>query len=345
MLNTTGYSGYGAFGVDAGAITTGKYCGSASNIQAALNDLGYGPLAVDGNLGQKSFAAMDKFGRAVGVGAVQYATPAFCAALQKALAAAQAPPPPDPAQPPPQGQPPAQYPPPQGQPPMQYPPPAQYPPPPTGGGATGIKGWWDGQTPTMKYVMIGGGALLLAGIVAAIVMSGDDEPAGLRAAPPKLAANRRRKRGKSRHKRAKRRARIDRKTAWYALLWPESTYRFAERMKRNRKKKRPALKRNRSRSKKAEKWAWKHAGRHGFSAGISTKARIYEVMRRGGVDMTTAMNLLHTVPYRNVDMAVSLARGRSRTQATKSIALGLSRRRAKYVLDEAKRTTKKRRAR
>ncbi len=80
------------------ALTTGQFCGNAKLVQQALNDLGFGPLSVDGQLGQKSFAAMDQFGSKYGLGKVTWASPAFCQALKTALQALV--PPPQPASPP-----------------------------------------------------------------------------------------------------------------------------------------------------------------------------------------------------------------------------------------------------
>ena len=48
--------------VNPNQITTGSYCGGPKLIQQGLNELGYGPLAVDGILGTKSLAAMNAFG-------------------------------------------------------------------------------------------------------------------------------------------------------------------------------------------------------------------------------------------------------------------------------------------
>lgn len=72
--------------VNPNVITTGALCGSARNVQQALNDLGYGPIAVDGIVGRGTQAAMKAFGAAFGLGSnVNWTSPAFCSALKNAL--------------------------------------------------------------------------------------------------------------------------------------------------------------------------------------------------------------------------------------------------------------------
>lgn len=72
--------------VNPNVITTGALCGSARNVQQALNDLGYGPLAVDGIVGRGTQNAMKAFGAAFGLGSsVNWTSPAFCTALKNAL--------------------------------------------------------------------------------------------------------------------------------------------------------------------------------------------------------------------------------------------------------------------
>lgn len=71
--------------VNPNLITTGALCGGARNVQQALNDLGYGPLAVDGIIGSGTQKAMKSFGSNFGLGGVNWTTPAFCTALKNAL--------------------------------------------------------------------------------------------------------------------------------------------------------------------------------------------------------------------------------------------------------------------
>lgn len=72
--------------VNPNVITTGALCGSARNVQQALNDLGYGPIAVDGIVGRGTQAAMKSFGASFGLGSnINWTSPAFCAALKNAL--------------------------------------------------------------------------------------------------------------------------------------------------------------------------------------------------------------------------------------------------------------------
>lgn len=72
--------------INPNVITTGAACGSARNIQQALNELGYGPLAVDGIIGRGTQGAIKAFGAAFGLGSsLNWPTPAFCTALKTAL--------------------------------------------------------------------------------------------------------------------------------------------------------------------------------------------------------------------------------------------------------------------
>lgn len=224
------FRGFGA--LDPAMLSTGPNCGSAKNIQTALNDLGYGPLGVDGVLGQKSYAAMDKFGAAVGIGKVSYPSAAFCSALKTGLAALVPPPPPPDLQPP-QVSPPQSFPPTQA-PPVQQQPPAGQPP------ATGIQGWWQSLSQNAKLgVGIGGGALLL-GIIAFVAFSGEDEPGRApservtQVTPPshQLHANR------GRGRRGRRGARRHRRNGPIVMIFAGKKYRANAATKRSKGRKR-----------------------------------------------------------------------------------------------------------
>ncbi len=88
MGSTSYASGLGAYrglGIPSSAVTTGPMCGGAKNVQNALNDLGYGPLVVDGDIGSGTQRAMAAFCAARGIPKSTWPYAPFCAALKQAL--------------------------------------------------------------------------------------------------------------------------------------------------------------------------------------------------------------------------------------------------------------------
>ncbi len=79
------FGGYRGLGIASAAVTTGSLCGGAKNVQAALNDLGFGPLAVDGQIGSGTQKAMKAFCVARGIPSKTWPDAAFCGALKAAL--------------------------------------------------------------------------------------------------------------------------------------------------------------------------------------------------------------------------------------------------------------------
>jgi peptidoglycan hydrolase-like protein with peptidoglycan-binding domain len=83
-FNATGIWGDCLAG-SSGNNAAGKRCGQA--IQAGLNQLGYGPLAVDGQIGPASIAAIKKFGQDNGLGSITWPTEAMVIKMQELLGA------------------------------------------------------------------------------------------------------------------------------------------------------------------------------------------------------------------------------------------------------------------
>jgi peptidoglycan hydrolase-like protein with peptidoglycan-binding domain len=73
----------------AGNNAAGKRCGQA--IQAALNQLGYGPLTVDGQIGPATIAAIKRFAADNGFGNATWPTKPMLIKMQELLAAGEKP--------------------------------------------------------------------------------------------------------------------------------------------------------------------------------------------------------------------------------------------------------------
>ena len=152
-------------------VSDAANCGSPFAVQQMLNDLGFGPLPVDGALGNKTFKALKDF--AAGAGAPYDGTfpkGPVCSALVAAWEAKQAPAAPAPAPAPDAPTAPA----PRGSKIVLS---RARPLPltrsgagtgPTGGG---VGGWWNAQTTLTKTAIVGGSALALVAVVA-LAMSG-----------------------------------------------------------------------------------------------------------------------------------------------------------------------------
>jgi putative peptidoglycan binding protein len=67
----------------------GKRCGQA--VQAALNQLGYGPLTVDGQIGSGTMAAIKRFSQDNGFGSANWPTHAMLLKMEELLKAGQTP--------------------------------------------------------------------------------------------------------------------------------------------------------------------------------------------------------------------------------------------------------------
>lgn len=76
-------------GIASAQVSTGALCGGGSSgkvLQQSLNQLGYGPIAVDGQVGSGTITAMKRFCAAYGVPPAAWPNAQICGAIKAALA-------------------------------------------------------------------------------------------------------------------------------------------------------------------------------------------------------------------------------------------------------------------